>query len=426
MMIFLRRKTKRLLSLHLLVMSVTITNLGFSKATEIQYEDFPQLVRSQNQAVKAAALMSEAKERRIGSLTQTFSPTITGTLGTEHFKTGTFEPLTQPSGSIEASVNVYRGGRDELELNAQRDQASMAKAEGEIVWQEELLQVRDLYWQLVAYKETLRLWKEAEKLNGKNRKAAERRVSRGLASNSDLLSFDLFGQKISEAMEIAQHEMGVVEMELRTRLQLKDDQINVKDGVPHDHDDGLLKTADNVETHPAVAALKAETSYHRSLSQASFAAWQPKVDLFAAYGLSTFRDRAYSDSDDRQDWSVGVRASVNLFDRQLSRREAQSESLQAQSKGELASYKKNLIETSLKKTQEEMKHLHELIHGSEKYLSQGQKLLSQTLSEYDRGLKSSQDVLSTIERLIDLRTQDLERRHAYQKVKTHLQANMGT
>jgi hypothetical protein len=74
----------------------------------------------------------------------------------------------------------------------------------------------------------------------------------------------------------------------------------------------------------------------------------------------------------------------------------------------------------VKTIQEELMHLHELIHNSEERLKVGEKYLQSTQSDYDRGVKNSPDVISAIEKVIGFRKEFLERKLAYHRARDRL------
>ena len=64
-----------------------------------------------------------------------------------------------------------------------------------------------------------------------------------------------------------------------------------------------------------------------------------------------------------------------------------------------------------------MKHFHDLIHSVEERVALAGHYLSNTLNEYDRGVKNSPDVLSASQRLISFRRRLTELRRNYQIAK---------
>jgi len=417
------------LTRHLLTVGaclITLTGAAWAETFELRFEDLPRLVRERNPAFQASNLSVEASQARTGYLNRSLKPQVSAAVGAERFQTGRFSPETQPYGGTEATLNVFRGGRDRLEEAHRQGLVSLAETSREQIFRQELSKTRGLYWQLVTERERVTQAEALLTRAAEVRKSAQRRVARGLTTNTDVLAIDLYIQQLQEQRTSALHEMFLIQMALRPPLQTPADaELTTPGVIPHDHVEAPLGATALASQAPAVTALKTQAEMHKVQSEQSRRWWMPALDVYGQYALYTLRDRDYLRQSDRWDWATGVRAKLSLFDAFQSNREATAGKRLSDATSKQAGYERETYAAEVRIAQEEMKHLHELIHGSESYLEQAQKLLQQTLSEYDRGLRTAQEVLGAIERLAILHSQNLNRRYEYQKTKTRLLALVG-
>lgn len=393
---------------------------------ELKYDELPTLVREKNQAVQASTTSVEAAQERTGSLTRAFLPKVEASAGVEHFKTGGFAADTEPYGGVEATLNLFRGGLDSLEEMTRLGQLKVAESDKEKLFREELSAVRNLYWELVYHIEYLKVLDELQQLNARTRRSAKLRFERKLTTNTDVMAFDLFGQQVKEQISSAEHEIKLLNLNIRPRLGLEEAvDLKTPSAIPHDHDEALLDAHSDPSTNPEVQGFSALAEIRESAAKQSARWWMPSVDIYGAYLLYTLRDRAFPNSSDRWDWAAGARLRIHLFDGLQSQRDSASASRQAQAYQQRAAYRRTIQSTETTLAQEEMKLIHELIHGAEEYVKQGNKLMNQYLAEYDRGLRTSPDVLSGIDRVLALNKLNLERRRDYQKAKVKLLGLLG-
>jgi outer membrane protein TolC len=395
-------------------------------ASPLRYDELPDLVKKGNGAVESAEHSVEASRLRTGHLVRSLLPHVDILGGAEHFRTGPYPNDTQPYGGLELFVNVYRGGQDSLEERHRQAQLSAAEAEKDKSVRGQLSQARSLYWDLVFERELATLLKEMNRRNSEGAKAASRRKSRGLVSDTDVLAFDLNSLQLKEKIESSEHEIELVQMALRPRLNWKEDEkIETPTIIPHDHDEGILSAKADGTSHPATRSLfaLAESADAQASQQGRW--WLPSIDVYGTYQLYTLRERFYPNLQDRFDWSVGFRLRMHLFEGAQQIREAESGHRSAQAYQTLADYTKRTTDAEIRLTQEEMRHIHELVHGAEETMEKGKRILNQSLAEYDRGVRTTSDMLGMNDRVLSYQRTYLERRRDYQKAKVKLLSLLG-
>ncbi len=392
----------------------------------LKYEDLPNLIRQKNEGVQASAEMVNANQVRTGFLKRSFFPQVEINGGAQHFKTRDFPQTTQPFGGAGVSLNLYRGGRDQLAEEGRQAEVGIAKADQEMTFRQELLLARKLFWELAYQQEWVSAVKQVLQINSKSRGAAALLVSKGLTTDTDLLGFDLFQSQANEMIASANHDSEIIEDQLRTRLGMSPGTpIKISTPIPHSHDEDLVNTDLSVATHPEVQVLREEIKKDRAIGKRFSRQWTPEIDAVGLYQLYTERDRDLLGIKERQDLAGGLLLKMHVFDGFQAKHEAQSARQRAISKGMLAQYKEKVLRTDLKTNREEMKHFHRLIHASEGFLKKGGQWLDKTMEDYSLGLKTSQEVLDVVERMLELKKQNLNYRRDYQLHKVALLGLLG-
>lgn len=397
-----------------------------AETVDLKFEDLPRLVAERNENASGAESLADSARARTGSLGRSFLPSVEAQAGGERFQTGRYPYRSQPYGGLEATANLFRGGRDKLEEGARESQLRGAKASARKAYETELTQARKAFWELVSLKESAALLKVALAVNENHLQMAARRIARGLAAETDRLEFQIYASQLGEEVESLEHETVLVQLRLAALLgAAPGTQFATAAGVPHDHDDALLAAGFDPAAHPDVAWAKANAETASFQKGEALRRWTPSVDVYTGYFLHTLRDRDYLDRGARDDRVVGARLSLPLFDGLRTRSEARALSAQAEGYRLQASQRARATAAQVAVTKEALKHEHELIHRAEERIAQGKRYLALTLDEYGRGVKNSLDVLGAAQRLTAFERQYAERRREYQSIRCDLLALLG-
>ncbi|MEW6057106.1 MAG: TolC family protein [Bdellovibrionota bacterium] len=406
---------------------LTVPCLGFAaKTVNLTYDDLAKLVQENNKTVTGTKRFTEAAETRTGHLVRSYLPTLRAEAGGEAFQTGAYKQQTEPYGGAEARINLFRGGRDALEEDARQAQVQASNANEKRTYLSELNQARDVYWSLVFTKEMINILNDAVEQNEKALSMANRRIQRGLGTETDRLEFEIYRSQLKEEIESLEHETKLIEIRLAAIVGLDTDtRFKTPVKIEHEHDDPLIQEAYSPASHPEVVSLKASSESFYAQKSASNRWWAPSVDIYAGYYLYTLRDRDYLARRLRDDTVAGVRFTFELFDGLRSASDASAFSLQAQGYEEQADQRIKNADAHVQVAKEDLKHDHELIHNAEERIVQGKKYLARTLDEYNRGVKNSIDVLGAAQKYQSFLRQYAERRRDYKITKDGLLALMG-
>lgn len=412
--------------LLLVLMLAAAAPLKAQETIELGFEDLARLVSAKNQAVTGAQRLVTAARARTGRLGRSFLPALDAQAGGERFQTTHYGARTEPYGHLEARLNLYRGGRDRLDEAAHERRVELAAAEAGGVLAAELAAARKAYWQLVSDREIAKTVAEAVVQNEALLTAAARRISRGLAAETDRLEFEIQRSQLQEELESLNHATLLLQIRLAAALGLPPEtKFKTPEAVEHDHDESLLAAAFDAAAHPDARTLDAR---HRSLElerKKTQRWWAPALDLYGGYYLYTLRERDSLSQSGRDDKAFGARLSLPLFDGLRSRAETRSLRLEVEGVERQKNQRQLAVDAEVRVAKEDLKHDHELIHYAEERIEQGRKYLARTLDEYERGVKNSIDALGAAQRHLSYRRQHAERRRDYQITKAGLLALLG-
>jgi outer membrane protein len=421
-----RTRTARHIALCLALLALAGNRVASGAEVSLQAEDLPRILAERNQNVRGASLLLESSRTRTGHLVRSFLPSLEVQGGGETFQTNRYPTLTQPYGAVEARINLFRGGRDLLEDRARDAQVSAAEAQARRTGASELIEARRAYWTLVFQREEIATLKEALAENARNLASAQRRISRGLTTDTDRLDFEINRSELQEQIASLTHETELTETRLAALLGMTEGTTFLTSNrIPHEHDEKLVSAPLEAAPQYDVGSLRAQAEAARSEAAQAGRWWLPTVDAYGGYYLYTTRDRDFLDSSLRNDTAVGVRLSLTLFDGLQARNAAASAGLRTEALEQQTAQQERTVRARWKIAQEEMKHTHELTHESEKRVQQGKAYLAKTLAEYDRGVKNSPDVLGASLRFLSFRRRYAEIRRDYQLAKADLLAIAG-
>lgn len=388
-------------------------------SVRVDIESLPKMIEEKNDHYRGADLLQRSAERRTGYLTRSYLPVIEVRGGQESFKLGPRDPMTQSYGSIEARLNLFRGGKDFLEERIREQEAELSRHRTVQTFVDELSKARRAYWNLVYQKEVLRILQAARQQNSKNLEAANKRIRSGIASETDRIEFQLADAMLNE--DVTRTSLGIQnsERELKVLLGIAPEfALNTPPEVPHTHDDQVLSSKLEIESHRDVRSLLSTEEIFELRESQSRRWWAPSFEIYAIHGLHTFREMEYADASDRYESVLGIRLSFELFDGLQSHASAAAKALQAEAYRLQAGQTARELKVRFESAKAELILMHELIHSAEESVEQGKVYLARTAVEYGRGVKNSPDVLGANQRFTELQRRAVELKRDYQLAKS--------
>ena len=379
-----------------------------------------------NLSIQSYDKANESAEVKTGYLGRSFLPSLTFELGQEKFQTGRYKSYSNPYGMLEAKLNLFRGGRDNIESGIRDLQAQIGKYNLDSAGREELNKVRKIQWQIIYNLELIKIVERERIENSKLKEQAIRRARSGISTSSDTLEFMIYNSQLEETIESLNHENKILKIGLLPLLGLdSSESLSFPQSLEHEHDDIVMKKTYSSIKNPQVQTLNAEYESFNLQKKSINRYWTPRFDLYGGYYLYTLRDRDYMAYNARDDRVIGLRLSFELFDGLKSQNQSTATEYQAESKRLMARHIERQTDAQFLMYQEDLKHTHEVMHYVEDRIKKSKSYLAATLQEYDRGVKNSLDALTAMQRYYGYEKEFLLRKKEYQTIKSDLLAILG-
>jgi outer membrane protein len=398
-----------------LCVSITVPSWASNSQTEktsfrkIHFEDLPNLVLEKNENVEAAKLHMKAQKDRTGRLARSFLPQVSATAGQEQFKTGSDASQEQEYWKIEATINLYKGGRDHLEDKIRDSNLSLSQTLLSSEYQKELKEAKLAYWKVVALTQQIVNRNDALKKNELNFKSAKRRAGAGLTTTADAAQFELHRISIERELSKLELERDLSLNQLGVALALDEhENIEVVADFPKVSDQDLKSAQAPSDQHLTVKTQRDLEKIEQFKADQSSNWWLPKVDLYAGYGLPSLNDEYDRALRKNKEWTAGVRMTIDLGQGFEDRKEAQAR------QSESASFRKKAAHAIRegKALDHELRHdlsvLGELIKTADQDVQAAQNFLKLTESEYHRGVKNGPDLLEAVQKYFEFRDKRTE------------------
>ena len=357
-----------------------------------------------------------AAEKLKGSLNRSFLPKVLLSYGKEKYSVGPYDNVIQPSGGIEASINVFNSGKDFIESERRNREANIADIDSSLSRASISVEVRKAMSQFAFLEELKIVLLEALEVNEKNIKGASRRVGAGLATNTDILDFKQQKVMLNQELENLEYDKEVVLRLIATLLgHDPKDQITVQFANSHPEHTAPEQLA---PIHPGNSLLMKRAELLGEVAKLDMKSasrwWTPSMDVYAHALRFMQKDREYPTSGQRNETAIGFRFTMPIFDGGEGIKVAQAKEAIAKSQEALAKAKQLEIDRETQNVLKKLDLAHRLIHGAEENVSIMMDYRKGILSEYERGVKNSPDVLQASQRWIEAKTKFAEVKKNYQ------------
>lgn len=382
------------------------------------------LLEQKNAVVAASRLEVSAASQREGALSRSFVPSVELYGGQENSKIGSEKWRSNSVYGVEANLNLYNGGRDEIRSKISSLEASRKSAQLKRVTAEELDNARVLYWRVISLKEEIALLKTTIEANNQNLSAAQKRVRSGVAANSDLFEFEMKAADLKR--DLSKVDLSLKEHTDLLRLTLGFDEsvtLAFPESLNHEHDEdaGLTPSEKQYDFLFKEQELLSQQFSHSA--SAHRRAWWPRLDAFAS--ISKVSAHKAVNAAETNQALLGVKVTLNIPSGMESFREAQALDQDATAAKLVAEHKRREAAIHVKSELAQLKLLHDQVHETEQNIARAERYYKLTQSEYARGVKNSPDVLGASDKLFHARQSKLETIRDYQVAKSHLMSKLG-
>lgn len=377
-------------------------------SVKVQFADIPKMIKEKSGNVKAAQMNVSANEERTGHLARSFLPQINGTIGHENFKVGDRRSENKEYWSVGASVNLYRGGKDQLANQIIEKQLRLSKTDFSLSYSQEMRVAQSTYWEIVALEKMTEFRIQELKKNQENLAAAKRRAGAGVTTNADAVQFELNKSKIEQ--EIEQLHLSIDECKNRLAVILGIEnahEMRVSEDFPKElpfvHGDLNL----NEQLDLRSIRVSQELEHLRAKSEGRW--WAPQLDLYASYGIPSLSDDESTALLNEKETVIGLKLSIDLGQGLTSHSESKAKKYEARGLEYKAAQKEREVALLDKEIRHDIAVSARLLAENEKNVAKAGELLKLTQNEYARGLKNGPDLLGavrlyyeTLERSVEL------------------------
>jgi outer membrane protein TolC len=362
-------------------------------------------------------MLAEAARSREGYLERSFLPRVESFLGTEAFRMGTQPVSAEPIWRVDASVNLYNGGRDTLEEKLRAGFSRALTLDAEKDFAQELLSARKAYFEALSIAQLITIEESLLRLYEQHERRAARKFASGLTTESDMLQFDIAKKKTAQELKKLRGHANVVRTQLALLTGMQDHtKIEIPQTVEHPAEDDLKDETIHVDQIAEVAAIRERGTLLAMEASRQRASWYPQIDVYSSLVQFTSRDREVRPPRERQEWAIGIRLKMDLGDGWGATKEAHGKALMAAASDTRADHRTAQILSLEHELRHELDLFHELMHDADQNIEQAEKALRLTLDEYERGLKNGPDVLQASQSLMETkRLATLHKRDYYLK-----------
>lgn len=404
---------------------------SFGETITLTFDSLSDYVVGNNNDYKGSLQERDSQKALTGYLKRSFLPALKVSAGTAN----TAESLnkkTQNYNFLEADIdlNIFKGGRDRLEENARLSSLRVSNVRSEQVKYDNLTRARELYWDLVYQKEVTRILNAAISLIFDNQKAAQKRISGGIATSTDRIDFEQSELQYKQDLQKSEILYENIERELVALLNLPlGTVLNTEVLIPHSHDHSkneFANTEFNSEFHRDFQ-FYSETSQLFNFEKTKLSRWwTPDLDLYA--GMT----RRTNDLNHENAFTVvqengfigGIRLTFE-FDGFNNKSISTSKYYQAMANDYYKKQRKLELDARYSNAMKLFTLNHNLVHSSEENIKKSEYYLKNTRDEYLRGIKNSPDVLQASQRLITAQVRYAEIKKDYQLAKVEILGLVG-
>ncbi len=312
----------------------------------------------------------------------------------------------------------YAYGRYELglqeiyELKAALAKRRLAERETELIRSRLEQVVAEHFFEAALRQEHIKLKEEDLKLSDQQLKTARRRVDGGLATNTDLLEFQLHQQELQNDLELLRQEL-VARLRELERISGISSGLGKLDAafplpptsLPSEDEMWALVSAKNLE----LSSVRAEAEVARAEKNKSLGGWLPRFGVEAQYGKLLETD--FVDSR-KNSWEVVGKVTLPLFSGSSTLREYQSKSAEAE-RAEVKRVQEEIkVRNAFKNLLELITRLRLKLNGEQANVKTSEAYYNSVMSEYKRGVKNSPDVASATDKLFESKGRLLETQKA--------------
>ena len=383
--------------------------------------DIKRYAINHNFALKAEGAGVEEVKAQLGQRRSAFFPRMALVAGPE-MENDRLTKRSNTMGYMEGSWNLFRGAADRIQVDAAQLNVKIAESGFRRAQFELELEVEDLFYRHLSQSASVQFYTEAIELNDRHRQLLRRKRESGMASQADMMEFELRDSYLRS--ELAQIQQMREEARIGlTRLMGPDIGFFEPQGaLPHVHLKAPLKVfMGRINTTSDVVKAAALRSATGALdSKMARSAWFPTVDLISRYGnlpqdLELQNPAFQAALMLRWEFFSGFETTAKVAETK-----ARANRLENEFRAKLLSA---MSEAEVSYTR--LLSLQERVHVEERNQKNASSYYRAVLDEYRRGVKNGVDLKVAEEAFLVAKTRALDFRYRFLSDKIQLERAVG-
>jgi outer membrane protein TolC len=364
-----------------------------AKVLEINYNDLPDYVKSNNQKIKSKKYLVDGYSSQKNHFAKSLLPEVIVSGGVDHFKTRDLDFQTDPKLNLTARVNLFNSGRDILENKIRNYQYEISKLKLKNEYLEQLTLARYLFVSCNYFKKQEELINQTLINLKKLYQQTNQQFQSGLISSTDLNSIEIYQDQLNAELILVKEEFEhtLDELKIAIGVNLNTD---LKLSLDHQH----LSFEDNsYQENPKLKNLEKEIEISKIKNKKYNLWWAPSLDVYSSYELHTYRSRELFDHQDRDDYVTGIQINLPIFDKLNHYSKARFEKMKSKALIAEYDYLDQEIKAEIKKLKHGLEVRDDLIHRFTKTVKISEDQIKKTEEEFLTGIKNSNDIITAFE-----------------------------
>lgn len=409
--------------LFLLIIFQFFYGKSYAEVRSLTLDEALQMAMGENLQIKSAEKEHEASEARLNRTSSNFLPKL-GAETRYEFIDSSFQQQRGGTANLFLEWNVYNGSRDWFDRKAKAiewDQARLGKEKQKVLIKTE---VEAKFHKLLSLVESIKTYEDGMKRNNLQKEAAQRRRAAGLATDADVLEFDLYHAELQADMSAVESGLRQTQAELRELLGQTNPEIEYlpQGRLIHYHvEESLadLKKRLHQESQTLISA-RYSVEQAEANKRVALGGYLPQISFKATYGSRGLDDTQVAP----ETMLVGI-AKWELFSG-FDTIYAQNESLAMTAKAEALLKQTELaMQAQIETAYSRLRAVQDRVDLETNNKIKAQRFFDTVASEYKRGVKDSNDLRSASQTLIQVILRDIQYRAEFFEQKAVLEKALG-
>lgn len=399
------------------------TAVAHSEIKQITLEQAIETALQKNLEIKTSERDVEAARAKMSRTTSYFLPHLGAESRYEYFESS-FQKQRGATSNLFLEWNVFNGFRDWYDRKAKNYALDQSEVKNE---KQKLFTKADTeakFYRLLAISESIKAYEDAIIRNESQKGSARKRRGVGLASDADLLEFDLYQVELQAEISRLKSELRTAQAEFREVLGETDSSIEFTPNgkLTHYHvDDSLedLKKRIPKESQSLIAARSAVEQADAN-KKVAFGGYLPQVDLKATYGSQGINETSVAP----ETAIMGVARWEFFSGLDTSYAQSEASALAAKAQADLRRLELSTI-TQLESAFAKLQAVQERVDIEAENKIKARRFFDAVAGEYKRGVKNSADMRAAAQMLLQVLLRDVQYRADFFEQKAILEKSIG-